>query len=88
MLVSTCRQAAGSTTIVGTAEYERVFDAIKARIESGEWQPGDRLPSIADLAAEFGTSQTTIKEAQRLLKFAGLTRGHQGRAVFVADPQP
>jgi DNA-binding GntR family transcriptional regulator len=70
---------------MGTPEYERVYEAIKARIESGQLKPGQVLPSIVALAEEYGTSQTTIKEAQRLLRFAGLIRGHQGRGVFVAD---
>jgi DNA-binding GntR family transcriptional regulator len=69
------------------SDYERVIETITERIRSGEYQPGERLPSIAQLAGEFGTSQTTIKSAQMVLRHDGLLRGHPGKGVFVAEPQ-
>lgn len=77
---------AGSVTV--PAEYERVYESVVARIRSGEWTPSQRLPSIAAMAAEFGTSQTTMKSALLLLGRDGWTRGQQGKATFVADSPP
>ena len=43
--------------------YEQVADQLLDMINSGELKPGDRLPSEAELAADFGVSRTTVREA-------------------------
>jgi len=70
------------------AEYVRVYESVVARIRSGEWPPGHQLPSIARLADELDTSQTTVKSALMLLGRDGWTRGQQGKATYVADHPP
>jgi DNA-binding GntR family transcriptional regulator len=70
------------------AEYERVYESVVARIRSGEWQPGAKLPSISAMAGLFDTSQTTVKSALMLLGRDGWTRGQQGKATYVADAPP
>lgn len=70
------------------AEYVRVYESVVARIRSGELAPGDPVPSIARLAAELGTSQTTVKSALVLLRRDGWTRGQQGKATYVTDEPP
>lgn len=81
------RQALG---VAMPSDWERVHDGISGKIESGEagYAPGDRLPTIRSLAAEYGTSQTTVKLALTLLGREGWTRGHQGKATFVSDNPP
>lgn len=68
---------------MGTAEYERVIEAIQEQIRSGQLQPGDRLPSIVKLAEQFGVSKTTVKTALLTLHRERWTRGQQGKAVYV-----
>ena len=70
------------------SDYERVIETITERIRTGTYAPGEKLPSIAQLADEFATSQTTIKNAQMILRHSGLLRGHPGKGVFVADRPP
>jgi GntR family transcriptional regulator len=48
------------------------MDSITARIRSGEWRPGTRLPSRAQLAAEYGVSEQTVRIATDRLRVAGL----------------
>lgn len=67
------------------SDYERVIDTITERVESGQYPPGGKLPSISQLAVEFNTSQTTIKNAQMVLRRIGVLRGHPGKGVYVAD---
>ena len=43
--------------------YEQVADQLLAMITAGELSPGDRLPSEAELARDFGVSRTTVREA-------------------------
>ena len=57
------------------------------RIESGEVGVGDRLPSEADLVAEFGVSRTTARRALDELRRQGLVRREPGRGTFLASPR-
>ncbi len=51
---------------------EQVESQIRQAILDGEFRPGDRLPSAASLARNFGVSRSTIREALRALSGAGL----------------
>jgi GntR family transcriptional regulator len=42
------------------------------RIEAGTYLPGGRLPSISDLAVEFGVARTTIQKATESLRDEGV----------------
>jgi len=65
-------------------QYESVYRALRARIEDGEFEVGQRLPSIAQLMDEYkAESLGTIRRAQGMLAEDGLVRTEQGRGVFV-----
>lgn len=66
--------------------YQRVIDAIKDDVESGRLKPGDRIPSIAELAKRYDVSQGTVKTALLVLRQSGVVVGVQGRATYVAHP--
>ncbi|MFE6865995.1 GntR family transcriptional regulator [Kitasatospora sp. NPDC057692] len=68
--------------------YLRVADELRARISSGEFQPGDRLPSLASLSAETGYSIAVGQNAYRVLEQDGLVLARQGRGYFVRSPEP
>ena len=57
-------------------------------INSGELKPGDRLPSEAELAADFGVSRTTVREALRILATRNLIHTRKGMAGghFIVEP--
>ena len=40
---------------------DEVFEQIKAMIASGNWKPGDKLPSEKELTELFGVSRVTIR---------------------------
>ena len=60
---------------------DQVFTQLKDQIINGEWRPGDRIPSEAQLIQLFGVSRGTIREAAEA---AGL-RGHQRPCQMVAS---
>lgn len=68
----------------GDAKWREIVHDITARIASGEWPIGHRLPSYAQLAAQHETSVTTAQRAVRSLRDAGVLRGRPGVAVEVA----
>jgi GntR family transcriptional regulator, transcriptional repressor for pyruvate dehydrogenase complex len=67
---------------------EQVVEQIQAAIFARQWKPGDKLPSEKELAEQFGTSRTTIREAIRGLELAGLlqTRTGYNGGPFVVEP--
>ncbi len=67
--------------------YTSVAEAIKARIASGEWVPEQRLPSISQLAQEFGVGTGSVREAVKVLASLGIIRIEHGRGMFVSAVQ-
>ncbi|MBL7494953.1 FadR family transcriptional regulator [Frankia sp. CNm7] len=55
-----------------------VAGEIRARIAEGRLADGDRLPSLADLATEFGVSRPTLREALRILEMESLLQLRAG----------
>jgi DNA-binding transcriptional MocR family regulator len=66
-----------------------IAGAIARQIRQGELAPGDRLPTVRDVAAELGVSPATVSEAWQALRRAGLveSRGRAGSFVRSA-PRP
>jgi len=64
--------------------YVRIQDHIRERIAAREFGPGDRLPSEAELSAQFGTTRATVARALRELAFARVITREIGRGTFVA----
>ena len=50
-----------------TIMYERIYGDLLAKIQSGDYQPGDRLPSEKELAELYGVSRITAKKAMDML---------------------
>ena len=66
--------------------YHQVKTSILSRIETGQWRPGDRLPSEDELAERFKVSKITVRQALRELAQLGHIRREQGRGTFVQRP--
>ncbi|WP_078057823.1 FadR/GntR family transcriptional regulator [Rhizobium rhizosphaerae] len=74
----------GKATLV-TQLVEKLREAIR----SGAFEPGARLPSEAQMTADYAVSRTVIREAIAALKSDGLVEPRQGSGVFVLDaPAP
>jgi GntR family transcriptional regulator len=67
--------------------YESVTHLLRTRIESGQYQIGDQLPTVDQLAVELKVSTITVRRSLRDLMHEGLLVGRQGRGVFVSRKQ-
>jgi GntR family transcriptional regulator len=69
--------------------YQRVRAVLLDRIGSGEYAPGDRLPSEGVLADDLGVHRLTVRRALDELSREGLLRARQGAGTFVSPrPEP
>jgi len=59
--------------------------ALSERISTGTLKPGDKLPSVRDLAAEAGVNVNTVRAVYARLEREGLIRSEQGRGTFVTS---
>src|SRR5205814_8056966 len=64
-------------------KYAQIADIFRQRIARGVWAQGLRLPANEDLAAEFGVSRVTIRQAVDLLARDGIIEARQGRGTFI-----
>ncbi|HEX4883975.1 MAG TPA: GntR family transcriptional regulator [Casimicrobiaceae bacterium] len=64
--------------------YLQIRDLLVRSLESGEWRPGEAIPSELLLAARFGVSQGTVRKAIDALAGDNLVVRRQGKGTFVA----
>jgi GntR family transcriptional regulator, arabinose operon transcriptional repressor len=69
---------------LSAAKHEKVFEAMRSRIESGNYQPGERIPSEAFLIREFAVSRPTVARALRDLERRGLVNRRRGAGTYVS----
>lgn len=64
--------------------YQQIKTLILQRLESGDWKPGEAIPSETDLAVRFRVSQGTVRKAIDELAGDNLLIRRQGKGTFVA----
>jgi 2-aminoadipate transaminase len=69
------------------ALYKEIADQIESRINRGDFKPGEKIPSIRDIAAEFGCSKLTVQKAFDLLKNRGFIENIVGSGSYVRFPE-
>lgn len=68
---------------------QEIADILRERINNGDLKAGDRLPTQAELADEFGVERGAVRQALRVLQEAGLlTNVSKGSPPRIATPAP
>jgi len=70
--------------------YRQIRVLITRSLESGEWGPGQIIPSESELAVRFGVSQGTVRKAIDEMAAENLLVRRQGKGTYVAthkDPR-
>jgi len=65
--------------------YRQIKSLITQSLVSGEWAPGDAIPSEIELASRYSVSQGTVRKAVSELAGENLLIRHQGKGTFVAS---
>ena len=66
-------------------KYRRIAEDLLAGIESGEYRPGSRLPTKAELMVKYEVAINTVERAIEELRKAGLVETVQGAGMFVRE---
>jgi DNA-binding FadR family transcriptional regulator len=65
---------------------DEVLDRLLSRIQTGEWRPGDQLPSERELMAAMGVGRPAIREALQSLQSMGMIAISHGERARVIAP--
>jgi GntR family histidine utilization transcriptional repressor len=70
-----------------TSLYQRILNDIRAKIVSGEWPPGYRIPFEHELTQQYGCSRMTVNKAMSQLAKSGLIERRRRSGSFVRRPR-
>ena len=74
-----CKTLDRSTTTL----YGQIANIWRERIISGQYEPGDILPSEREMAAELQVSRIPVREAMKSLEYLGVVKQIRGKGVMV-----
>jgi GntR family transcriptional regulator len=66
----------------------QIADQIRAQCAAGNLQPGDRLPSVRELARQLAVNQNTILRVYERLTAEGLIDRRHGAGTFISAALP
>jgi len=64
--------------------YRQIVDQVRRLIAMGALEPGDRLPTVRELAVKARVNRNTAARAVRQLESDGIVRTRVGQGTFVA----
>jgi len=64
--------------------YQQIADQIRDRILQGEWNEGERIPSIRELAVSLGVNPNTVTKSYQSLTDIEIIENQRGLGYFVA----
>lgn len=67
--------------------HVQIKKILREKIEEGEYQPGDMIPSERDLARLYGLNRMTVRNAITQLVKEGLLKRVQGKGTLVIQPR-
>lgn len=65
--------------------YFQLKEILRERIRSGEWKPGELIPSERELSEKYGISRMTARQAITDLVNEGIFYREQGKGTFVSQ---
>ncbi len=69
----------------GVPVYRQIIDQVHSGRASGTLKPGERLPTVRQLAVDLKVNPNTVVRAYRELELTGIITTHQGTGTFVTE---
>ena len=70
--------------VVRQSLSDRLARRIRGLIQTGDYDEGDRLPAIMEMARRFGVGHPTVREALKKLEAMGVVEIRHGSGVYVS----
>ena len=64
--------------------YQQIADQVRDRIAVGEWNAGERIPSVREMAVNLGVNPNTVARSYQSLLDGGIIENRRGIGYFVA----
>jgi len=64
--------------------YMQIVDKITSEIVQGKRQPGDKLPSVREMAVQMGVNPNTVQRTYAELERLGIVETRRGQGTFVS----
>lgn len=68
--------------------YLQIAEILRQNLNRGVWMPGDLLPTISKLSAEYSVAKITVRQAVKILEEEGLLESRRGRGTTVLPTPP
>ena len=65
--------------------FMQIIEIIQLEIISGKYRPGDKLPSVRDLASEAAVNPNTMQKARSELERSGLVYSQRTSGRFITE---
>ena len=65
--------------------YLQIFERVQMALITGRYQPGDKLPSVRDLAQEAAVNPNTMQKALSELERSGLIYSQRTSGRFITE---
>ncbi|SDD05797.1 DNA-binding transcriptional regulator YhcF, GntR family [Terribacillus halophilus] len=65
--------------------YLQLADRLNRQIVSGELKPGDKLPSVREMAVSSKVNPNTVQRTYRELEASGIVESRRGQGTFVTE---
>lgn len=69
----------------GVPFYRQIIDQVKSAMAAGLLEPGDRLPTVRQLAVDLSINPNTVSRAYTQLELTGLVETQMGSGTFVSN---
>ena len=67
------------------AIYLQIADVVMENVLNGTWKPGDRIPSIRELAESIEVNPNTVVRTYAYLQDQGIVQNQRGIGYFLTD---
>ncbi|MGI6008210.1 MAG: GntR family transcriptional regulator [Ruminococcus sp.] len=71
----------------GRSIYLQIVEKIELEIVSGKYKPGDKIPSVRELAVEAGVNPNTMQKAMVELERYGLVHSERTSGRFITEDE-
>jgi GntR family transcriptional regulator len=66
--------------------YQQIVDRVREGVARGWFKPGDKMPSVRELAIQLTLNHNTVAKAYQELERIGVIETLRGKGTFIANP--